>query len=456
MGATVLNIAARGSRLSRIQTKEALDALRPALAADTAYHLCVYETPGDRDKQTPLTDATVPDDFFTRDIDRALLDGRADLAVHSAKDLPKRTPDGLVDIILSGRDERDALVLRTGRDPAEPPRFIGTSSPRRERVIRDLFPGAETRPLRGTVDERIARLDAGEFDAIIVAACALERLGLAHRISRYLPYATAPLQGKLAIVVRESDTNLLARLQPLDFRRNLFNKGAPHPDAGRGSEKPQGPVTLFLGTNAERFRAFEPLLHWPMIRLLPRPLDERARAIEENLSSSVGVFFASPFAVRCFVEALYQRHNAQTMKGRMLLAVGPSTALELERMHLVADVIGTGFGGAASLAAQIHTARPGRYFYPCSRVAPGDERAAALSRAGIELAPCVFYENNDISPGPLPEFPIARVLFTSPSTVESYFTRYPEELGASREWIAIGPSTLGSLRRRGVNGICIA
>lgn len=219
MDAPRLIVISRASRLARVQTEEALRAIRPILPADTRIEIRHHETPGDRDLRTPLTDPNVPDDFFTRDLDRALLDGQADLAVHSAKDLPQRSVPGLVvAALLPARDIREALVVRRGVDPDQAS-VIGTSSPRRESEIRKRYPAATLKPLRGTIEQRLHQLDAGEYDALIMAACALERLGLAARITRFLPFEPVPQQGRLALVIRDDNADLLARLRALDVRR---------------------------------------------------------------------------------------------------------------------------------------------------------------------------------------------------------------------------------------------
>jgi uroporphyrinogen III methyltransferase/synthase len=214
-----LIVVSRASRLARVQTDEALRAIRPLLPARSHIEIQTLDTPGDRDLQTPLTDPSVPDDFFTRDLDRALLEGRADLAVHSAKDLPQRPIPGLtVAALLPARDIREALVVRRGIDP-DRLTVIGTSSARREIETRKLFPNAVLKPLRGSIEQRLQQLDDGEYDALIMAACALERLGLAARITRFLPFEPTPQQGRLALVVRADNHELIERLRAVDVRR---------------------------------------------------------------------------------------------------------------------------------------------------------------------------------------------------------------------------------------------
>jgi hydroxymethylbilane synthase len=454
MGPKTLRIACSGSRLSLAQTEEALAVMRPLFPSGTMFTLCPLDTPGDRDKQTPLTDLSVPDDYFTRDLDQALLRGEADLAVHSAKDLPRTLPAGLaVAAILPGKDPRDALVSRADWDRAMPPEVIGTSSPRRTEAMQKLVPGARLAPLRGTIDERIAKLDRGEFDAIIVAACALERLGLAHRINGYLPYAAAPLQGRLAVTVRADADEWIERLKSADFRLHLLEEsGAP---ATIPPVNDSRPLTLFVGTNASHFPQYEPMIQWPLIKLVPGPREKRIQALQGALAAARGVLFASPFAVRCFVDALMHWKDGRALVGKTLLAAGPSTAREIEDVGFQPAAASAGFGGLGELLESLNDACAGRYFYPCSTRAPTEDRIAAARRKGIELMPHCFYENQPVSSGPLPATNFQRVLFTSPSTVESYFASYPDEMQCEREWLAIGPSTLEALQQRGLKGVLI-
>lgn len=164
------------------------------------YALTLFTTTGDRDLQTSLStlDKT---DFFTKEIDRALLEGEIDLALHSAKDLPDPLPEGLAVIELTeGIDASDSLVYNTL--PETP--IVGVSSPRRIEVIKTLYPHAICKEIRGTIEHRLAQLDRGDYDAIIVAEAALIRLHLTSRKRIPLPGETAPLQGKLAVVTSEN------------------------------------------------------------------------------------------------------------------------------------------------------------------------------------------------------------------------------------------------------------
>ena len=452
----ILRVACRGSRLSRIQTEEALSAIQPLLPRETQFQVTHFETPGDRDKNTPLTDPNVPDDFFTRDIDQALLRGEVDLAVHSAKDIPKTPAPGLaVATLLPGRDSRDALICRVDWDGKTPPKVIGTSSPRRAEEIQRLFPGAQTVPLRGTIDERLEQLDDEACDAVIVAACALERLGLSHRISDFLPYETAPMQGRLAVIARSDAEELIFLLKPSDFRMQLLDGTLAELSRPPAMIPPGKPATLYVGTNPDHFQGCEPLIHWPVIGLFPRPRAERVKVLSATLGSVRGVLFASPFAVRCFVDALMHWEDGRTLHGKILLAAGPSTAREIEQMGFQASVAPATFAGLDALLAKMDGVLAGLYLYPCSDAAPTDARVIDAAKRGVQLMAFAFYENKPLSPGPLPSVPFSQVLFTSPSTVTAYFTNYPDEVKSNRTWLAIGPSTLEALGQKGLKGVMV-
>lgn len=218
-----IRVGARGSRLSLLQAEGALARLRERTGC--AFALRAFSSPGDRDQTTDLRAS--PGDFFTRDLDDALLRGEIDCAVHSAKDLPPEGPPEGVDWFwLPWReDPRDCLVARVPE-----PRRIGVSSGRRDAWAARRFPEAERVTLRGGIPERLAKLDAGDYDAIVIAAAALHRLGLQGRITDYIPLdelTPPPGQGVLALTFRRDD----ARLRAL---RNLFVKAVRFIGAGVG------------------------------------------------------------------------------------------------------------------------------------------------------------------------------------------------------------------------------
>ena len=216
-------VGARGSRLSLLQAKDALTRLQECTGY--AFALRAFSSPGDRDQATDLR--VSPSDFFTRDLDEALLRGEIDCAVHSAKDLPpKGPPEGVDWFWLPWReDPRDCLVARMPE-----PKRIGVSSGRRDAWAAQRFPKAERVTLRGGIPERLAKLDAGAYDAIIIAAAALHRLGLQERVTEYIPLdelTPPPGQGVLALTFRRDDERLRAL-------RNLFVKAVRFVGAGVG------------------------------------------------------------------------------------------------------------------------------------------------------------------------------------------------------------------------------
>ncbi len=221
---TTFNVGTRTSNLARIQTRKAMDQLGRMLPRWT-FEVLPLSSPGDRDRTMNLRES--PADFFTRDLDEAVTRGDLDFAVHSAKDMPDPMPPGLDGFWLPwGEDPRDGLVFPAGKtlpDMPDRPR-IGVSSERREAYVRRRFPGAPCLPIRGDIEDRIAQLDANQFDAILMAGAALVRLGLEGRISEWIPLdemPTPPGQGLLGLSFRVGDPRLI-RLRSLFVRPVVF------------------------------------------------------------------------------------------------------------------------------------------------------------------------------------------------------------------------------------------
>jgi uroporphyrinogen III methyltransferase/synthase len=174
---------------------------------------------GDKRKNISLLTGEAPSDFFTRELDQALLNEQADIAVHSAKDLPYPMPAGLkVIALLAATDTTDSLVsnnnLRLEQLPAGS--VVGTSSPLRKRELEQLRPDLVVKGIRGCIEERIAQVRRGDYDAAIVATCALNRLELRDEIAEVLPFATHPLQGYLAITARADREDLPSLFEKFD------------------------------------------------------------------------------------------------------------------------------------------------------------------------------------------------------------------------------------------------
>lgn len=219
---TTLRIGTRRSRLALAQAGIAADALGPVAGNG---ELVPISTSGDAiSARHPTASWVETDGQFTRELERALLDERVDVVVHSYKDLPTAPVDGLViGAVLERADARDCLITIDGTD-LEGLAFgarIGTSSPRRAAQLAAARPDLIALPIRGNVETRLRRLEAGEYDAVILAAAGLDRLGIEVPERSRLPYdlmLPAPAQGALALQVRSADTELRARLATVDHR----------------------------------------------------------------------------------------------------------------------------------------------------------------------------------------------------------------------------------------------
>ena len=221
---TIVRIGARGSRLSRAQSGQMQARIAAALGAppeeaERVAPLVFITTTGDRIQDRRLLEVGGKA-LFTKEIEAALLDGEIDCAVHSLKDVAAAQPPGLALAAFPEReDPRDALVSNRYASLDDLPRGarIGTASLRRQAQLKFRRPDLEIGLLRGNVDTRLAKLDAGEADAIVLAAAGLKRLGLGERIrALFDPHEAppAPGQGALAIQTREDDLGA-AWLAPL-------------------------------------------------------------------------------------------------------------------------------------------------------------------------------------------------------------------------------------------------
>lgn len=179
-----IRIGSRESRLAVIQSRMVMDAIAAA-EPEAELELVTMKTTGDKILDKTL-DKIGGKGLFVRELDQALRDGRADFTVHSLKDMPMEVPEDLPLAAFSSReDPRDVLVLPEGVGEMDKAKPIGCSSRRRQLQLQKLFPDMEIQPVRGNVQTRLAKLEAGQFSALVLAAAGLKRLGLEDRISRY-------------------------------------------------------------------------------------------------------------------------------------------------------------------------------------------------------------------------------------------------------------------------------
>ncbi|WP_035060409.1 hydroxymethylbilane synthase [Andreprevotia chitinilytica] len=215
-----LVIATRESPLALWQAHH-IQARLQALYPATTVELLGMTTKGDQ-----ILDKTLNKiggkGLFVKELEEALADGRADLAVHSMKDVPMVLPAGFAIAAITEReDPRDAFVSNRYNDLAELPAgaVVGTASLRREAQLRTRFPHLVVKPLRGNVGTRLGKLDAGEFDAILLAAAGLKRLGFSERIKTLISTddsLPAPGQGALGLEIRADRADLIALLAPFN------------------------------------------------------------------------------------------------------------------------------------------------------------------------------------------------------------------------------------------------
>ena len=216
-----LLIGTRGSPLALWQAEYVRAGLIARHGGELEAALSVITTSGDRIKDKPLRDFGGKG-LFTKEIDEALLEGRVDMAVHSMKDLETELPAGIaIAAVLKRADPRDAFISRAAPSLAAlpPGAVVGTSSLRRQAQVRRARPDLRVTDLRGNVETRLAKLDAGRADATLLAMAGLDRLGLASEATAVLStdeMLPAVAQGAIGVVARADDAKTHALLAPLN------------------------------------------------------------------------------------------------------------------------------------------------------------------------------------------------------------------------------------------------
>jgi hydroxymethylbilane synthase len=214
----LLRVGSRGSRLALTQAELAVERLRrPGLE----FALVPVTTAGDRDRTKPFGEIGARG-VFVKELEEALLEGRIDVAVHSAKDMTSTDTKGLaVGAYLEREDPRDALC---GAETVRPGMRIGTASVRRRAQLLAMEPGLRIEPMRGNIDTRLRKRDERGLDAVVLAACGLDRLGLGGEIGRrFDPEELLPEagQGALALQVRAGEEERVAQADHAETRRRV-------------------------------------------------------------------------------------------------------------------------------------------------------------------------------------------------------------------------------------------
>jgi hydroxymethylbilane synthase len=233
----LVRLGSRGSRLALTQAELAAEALRQA-NPELDVALVPITTTGDRDRSKPFGEIGARG-VFVKEIEEALLEGRVDVAIHSAKDMTSTATDGLaIGAFLAREDARDALC---GADELRPGMRIGTASARRKAQLLALEPRLSVEPLRGNVDTRLRKRGERGLDAVVLAAAGLDRLGLANEIGhrfdvdRLVPEAG---QGAVALQVRQGEEELVAFADDSETRRRVSAERACVAHIGAGCLAP--------------------------------------------------------------------------------------------------------------------------------------------------------------------------------------------------------------------------
>jgi len=251
----IFKIGTRGSKLALVQSqwvKEKVEAEHP----DVKVELVTIKTTGDKMLDTPLS-LIGGKGLFVKEIEEALLKKQVDVAVHSIKDVPAELPEGLIISTFPEREDPHDALISTGNQTLEQlPKGarVGTSSLRRSAQLLCMRPDLDLVPLRGNVDTRLKKLEAGEFQAIILAAAGLRRLGLAKRISQIIPSTQilpAIGQGALGLEVRRDNEQIIKLLAFLNNEQTEVTVKAERAFLKRLEGGCQVPIAAYAGLNGE-------------------------------------------------------------------------------------------------------------------------------------------------------------------------------------------------------------
>jgi hydroxymethylbilane synthase len=296
----MITIASRGSQLALWQAHWVQSRLA---ATGRESRIEIINTTGDKITDVPLAKVGAKG-LFTKEIEEALLEGRADLAVHSLKDLPTELPEGLVLAAIPEReDPRDAIL---GRRLADLPQGakVGTSSLRRAAQLRRLRPDLEIESVRGNLDTRVRKLEEGRYDAIVLAAAGLKRLGWDDKIAEILPaevMCSAVGQGALAIETTAGGASICAMFDHGDTRAAVLAERGVLAALGGGC---QVPIGAYAEVRDGRLH-LQALVISPDGRAYVRAEADGAIADAESLGRTLGAELLDEGA-RPILEAVYQ------------------------------------------------------------------------------------------------------------------------------------------------------
>ncbi len=489
-------IASRGSELALWQANFVQSELK-RIGIDS--EIRIYKTQGDLIQNLSF-DKLEGKGFFTKEIEEALLKGEADLAVHSHKDLPTESPEGLVIAAVSYRENPKELVLIRKESLDFKRKFlfrknaiVGTSSSRRKSQLLAFRPDVELKDLRGNVPTRIQKLREGQYDAILLAAAGVERLKInleGIHVEELQPqeFIPAPAQGVLALQTRENDSELISELQKIhhaDVQEciaierkilNLFEGGChmplgaycemedetfkvwtamaddwntplkvlytetrkPEIIAERIVEKLRGikPASVYISRDLREEDFFSNVLKQNGCEVYGRALIETHRVMLKNIPDSDWVFFSSKHAVRHFLG------QTKLKPGMKIAAVGKGTSDELRKFNLRADFIGG--GNDTRITAKQFGAVAGRstVLFPQAK---GSLKTVQQQLPTAKTIDLVVYETISRPADDLPDSDV--LVFTSPSNLEAYLVK--KKISKDQKIVAMGHATGSTLKEKG-------
>lgn len=436
----ILRVGTRTSPLALAQVREIAKALK-AVAPHVGLEIVGMDTVGDKDKKTPISEMEGTD-FFTREIDRALLENQIDLAVHSAKDLADQIPEGIV-IAATTRsvDPYDVLVSKDHLKLRDLPKGarVGTSSERRKVQLKAYRPDLKLVDIRGTMGERLDKLFSEDLDAIVIAGAGLIRLGLGYRITERISLDILkphPLQGSLAVAVRAEDKELKDLFGKLDGKKTSVCV------EGQAVQK----KVLVTGTRSKRFESLGKIIHVPMIDIKPPRNFKVVDAAILRISDYDGLLFTSRHAVLYFLGRFKKKmKSVKALRSKMIVAIGKTTAEALKSFGLDAKCMPEE-ETAESMAKLLFNfqIKGKRFLIPRSDLAR-DFLVDALRKCGAHVDPVIAYRNlfPKIKKQNLDR--IDEIVFTSPSTVRNFLKIHRDIPARIKVW-AIGPVTRAELR----------
>ena len=435
----VLRVGTRTSPLALAQVREIAQVLK-AVAPDVKFEIVGMDTMGDKDKKTPIS-GMEGTDFFTREIDRALLANQIDFAVHSAKDLADQIPEGIV-IAATTRsvDPYDVLVSKNHLKLRDLPKGarVGTSSERRKAQLKAYRPDLKLVDIRGTMGERLDKLFSEDLDAIVIAGAGLIRLGLGRRITERISLDILkphPLQGSLAVAVRAEDKELKNFFGKLDGKKTSI---CVEKQAGQKR-------VLVTGTRSKSFEAMGKIIHVPMIEIKPARSFKALDAAILRMDDYDGFLFTSRHAVLHFLDRLKTKETSiEALRPKMIVAIGKTTADELKNFGLAATCMPEE-ETAESMVKLLgkFPAKGKRFLIPRSDLAR-DLLVDELRKRGAHVDAVTVYRNicSKIKKQDLGR--IDEIVFTSPSTVKNFLKIHGEIPASIKVW-AIGPVTQAQL-----------